>query len=373
MILHSHNIYLVVASLAVALMAGFTGLSITRGASMVSYGLRKTLVAMSAIVLGSGIWAMHFIAMLGMQLPLPFYYDTLTTLISALVAILLTGIALLMVHFGERTPIRITLAGLVLAIGILAMHYIGMSGIQIYDPVYTFAGVAIPVIIALVLCVVSFWLCYGQRSDKNIVYGTLGFGIAVFTTHFVAMAGTDFHTVFRAAQGELSMSNGVLAIGVALTSFMLSGAFLLTSVTFKARISTSLPKVKAPEELALPDPETCIKGPSDQIRIPFEQAGEMRFIPAAEIAAIRSDGRYTYLYHTSGRLFSPCSISKAERELMEKGFVRCHRSYLVNLSFVEHFERKKDTGICHLKGMPTPEAVPVSRSYLAQVRKLLGL
>ena len=48
---YSHNPWLVAASLAVALMAGFTGLSLTRGASHLDEGRRKLVVALAAVVL----------------------------------------------------------------------------------------------------------------------------------------------------------------------------------------------------------------------------------------------------------------------------------------------------------------------------------
>ncbi len=150
---HGHNYYLVAAAFAIVLMAGFTGLSLTQGASSMSVTRRKVAVSMSAVALGSGIWSMHFVAMLGMTLPVRFHYDALTTLISAFVAILLTGIALLFVHFGERTGSRITLAGVCVALGIVAMHYIGMWGIQDVVPIYSVQGIIVAVVAAMALCI----------------------------------------------------------------------------------------------------------------------------------------------------------------------------------------------------------------------------
>jgi len=77
------------------------------------------------------------------RLNVPFYYDALTTMISALAAILLTGIALLIVHFGERTPKRIILAGLVVGVGIVVMHYLGMSGIREVKPLCDCRGFSV--------------------------------------------------------------------------------------------------------------------------------------------------------------------------------------------------------------------------------------
>ena len=189
---HGHNHYFFFVSLAIALMSGFTGLSLTQGASVMSVVRKKLVVSMSALALGSGIWSMHFVAMLGMTLPVPFHYNALITLASALVAILITGAALLLVHFGERTAHRIRLAGLCVGCGIIAMHYIGMAGIQDVKPVYSTVGVATAIFASLVLCVASFSISYGQRGSRNILFGTIVFGTTVVAVHFIAMAGTHF-------------------------------------------------------------------------------------------------------------------------------------------------------------------------------------
>ena len=114
----SHNLWLIVASFAVALMAGFTGLSLTNGLSTYSYTRRKIAISFAAIALGGGIWSMHFVAMLGLQLPFVFYYDAAVTLTSALVAILVVGTALLILHFGTRTRGKLLLAGVIVGVGI---------------------------------------------------------------------------------------------------------------------------------------------------------------------------------------------------------------------------------------------------------------
>ena len=71
MIEAAHDLRLVIASLAVAMMAGFTGLSLTRGANALPPGRRKVVVSMAAVALGGGIWSMHFVAMLGLRTAVP--------------------------------------------------------------------------------------------------------------------------------------------------------------------------------------------------------------------------------------------------------------------------------------------------------------
>ena len=382
MLEHGHNHLLMAAAFAIALMSGFTGLSLTRGASRMGTAHRKLVVTMSALSLGTGIWSMHFVAMLGMTLPIEFYYNALITLISALVAILLTGIALLLVHFGERTPHRITLAGLCLGIGILTMHYIGMSGIQIVRPVYSVTGVGVATLSALVLCVASFWVSYGKRESRNILIGTLGFGVSVFSVHFIAMAGTHFVSLADAQPSGVWLSNEAMALGVTLSAFIICGAFLLVGVTFlaapeapaTANAKTMPMPVNTTEENASAIANTLVPASPVQAagKLPFEKHGRIHFVPETEVFAIRAEGRYTMLYHPMGRLFCPWSISEMEERVAAENFLKCHRSYLVNPKFIVSFERKKDNGICHFeKGTPL-EVAPVSRSYLKAVRQRLG-
>lgn len=377
MLEHGHNHLLMAAALTIALMSGFTGLSLTRGASKMGIAQRKLVVTMSALSLGAGIWSMHFVAMLGMILPVEFYYDALITLISALVAILLTGVALLLVHFGKRTPFRITVAGLCLGVGVLAMHYIGMSGIQSVRPVYSTTGLVEAVAASLILCVASFWFCYGKRESRNILIGTIGFGLSVFAVHFIAMAGTRFIALPDAAPAGVWMSNEVMALGVTLAAFVICGAFLLVSVTFAtttAAMSTEMGAnaVDAREAVAPPAP---VPARADQSagKLPYEKQGRIHFVPEAEVLAVRAEGRYTLLYHATGRLFCPWSISEVEDRVGDTNFVKCHRSYLVNPLHVVSFERKKDTGICHFAPDAPLDVAPVSRSFLKSVRERLGV
>ena len=363
---YTHDGLFVLASLAVALMAGFTGLSLTRGASALSLGQRKLVVSMSAVALGGGIWSMHFVAMLGLQLPIEFYYDSLITLISALSAILIAGLALLIVHFGQRTRMRVILAGLVVGIGIPIMHYIGMSGMQICRPVHSITGIAIALAVSITLSIAAFLIAYDQRAPRNILLGTLGFGLAVFAAHFTSMAGTGFEVQQSAAGAGPLISNSVLAFGVTLAVFLLSGAFLLTGVTFAPNRNTPATDTPTPETPTAPRPATATT-------IPYEKDGHTRFIPADAVAAIRAEGHYTVLYVGAQKLFCQWSITEAEARTPPTDFVRTHRSYLVNRQHVSGFERKKDTGVCFFDTVPSLSKVPVSRARLNDVRTSLGL
>ncbi|KEJ89035.1 MHYT domain-containing protein [Sulfitobacter donghicola] len=381
----NHNAALVIASIVVAIIAGFTGLTLSKDLSKQSVLRRKVSIAMSAIALGGGIWSMHFVAMLGIQMPVLFYYDAAITLASALLAILIVGTALLLLHFRERTPFTLSAAGALVGCGILAMHYIGMAGLQLCRAVYTPLGILLAVVSAVGLCIAAFWIAYGQRTNRNILLGTLCFGVAVSAVHFAAMAGTNFVAVPTLQQFGPVMSNETLAMGVILSSFVIFGAFLWMGVTFLAPTAVKATQPPfggaalvsqaepAPASGPVPQASQIISNlPPTTIRIPCDQNGVTKLIPPEEVAFVQAEGHYTNVFTKDGKYFCGWSISEAMTRLEATGFIRTHRSYLVNPTQVNNFERLKDTGLCRFAAQHLPP-VPVSRSHLTGVRDVLGL
>ena len=89
---YSHNQTLVILSLFLAVVSGFTGFTLTQNLSEKTLVQRKLSVSMAAVALGGGIWSMHFVAMLGLSLPVMVFYDAAITLASALIAILVLSL-----------------------------------------------------------------------------------------------------------------------------------------------------------------------------------------------------------------------------------------------------------------------------------------
>lgn len=362
----SHNYYLVAMSCLVAVVAGFTGLSLTRNLSAKTVAQKKISVALAAVALGGGIWSMHFVAMLGLQLPILFYYDAAITLVSALTAILVLGAALILLHFTERTRTVIVAAGAIVGIGILLMHYIGMAGLELCRAVYSPVGMILSSAAAIVLCILAFGVAYGQRSNRNILLGTLCFATAVCSVHFLAMAGTDFVTVSQLVEFGPTMGNEVLALGVILSSFVIFGAFLWVGITYL------LPGIAPPSEEQPDEPEDTDVAdvPEEAVvafQIPCERDGGKVFVSPQDVAFVRADGHYTQVYTDKDRLFCVWPITVATKRLSPAGFLKTHRSYLINPSKVARFERSKDKGSCTFEGKDVPPA-PVSRSQLRSIQ-----
>lgn len=306
---------------------------------------------------------MHFVAMLGLQLPILFYYDAAITLASALIAVLVVAMALALLHFAERSTRTIVVAGIITGIGILLMHYIGMAGLQFCRAVYSPFGVILSSLVAILLCVAAFYIAYSERNDRNIILGTLCFGFAVFAVHFAAMAGTEFTQVDQTNEFGPLMSNETLAIGVILSSFVIFGTFLWVGATFLAPPAGTTDEA-APTEAKLPEPTSITT-------IPCERDGARVFVRAEDVSFIRADGHYSQVYTDTDRLFCVWPITEAVNRLVDRGFVQVHRSYMVNPLKIATFERTKDKGSITFAAEGLPRA-PVSRSKIKDVQALLS-
>lgn len=365
MVVYAYDPWLVAASVVLSMMASFTGLFLTRGLSALSEGQRHLRISMAAIALGGGIWAMHFVATLAMRFPVPVVYDLIQTTASAALAILLAGAALVLMHFGRRTPARRAVAGLLLGVGIVSMHYVGLNAIDGCRPVYDPVGFPVAGALAAAMGVAAMMIAYGRRTTRNLLAATGLFGASVVVVHFSAMHFTDFDLGVRPATNMPVIANPQVAMIVLLAGFLFAGAFLLTGASVLNRLTVA----GGPEPGPLPPSPPPPPAPR---RVPVEREGGTRLLPPGQVAALKAEGHYTLVYTADGRFFCPWSISEAEAALDDR-FLRTHRSWLVNLPMVTGFERRKDNGVCLFDPGCGLERAPVARGRLQAVRDALDL
>jgi DNA-binding LytR/AlgR family response regulator len=86
---------------------------------------------------------------------------------------------------------------------------------------------------------------------------------------------------------------------------------------------------------ALPNLETFLRKPQ---KIAIRAKGRILFLDPAEVPVVRADGNYVLLQQSSGSYLARESLSTLEEKLRPYGFIRIHRSVLVNASFVEEVQ-----------------------------------
>ena len=117
-----------------------------------------------------------------------------------------------------------------------------------------------------------------------------------------------------------------------------------------------------------PQLQTAPKGLASRIAI---RAGKkILFIDTADIVAVEAEGHYVMLQHKSSGYLLRESISTMAEKLSLFGFVRIHRSSLVNAAFVEEIQ-PLSTGeyVLRVRG---GKKYTVTRTYKKNLHLLAG-
>ena len=134
-----------------------------------------------------------------------------------------------------------------------------------------------------------------------------------------------------------------------------------------ARLSKALDKI----ETAL-GVRRAVHTPRQPLRLTVDRGGKKVFIPVADVCYFEARADFCNAVCAEGTYLINESISSLERRLASEGFIRVHRSYLVNLEDVHNVEIGS-TGLMELRLDRVSSTVPVSRRRAAEVKSHLGL
>lgn len=178
-----------------ACLGGALGLRCTTRSMLVSRSWRPGWLALGSAAIGSGIWTMHFVAMMGFKVKeAPIHYDKGITFASLGVAIVMVGIGVFIVGYRGATGTALMTGGAVTGLGIASMHYLGMAGMRLNGQLeYSTATVAVSVVIAVVAATAALWAAGQVRGFLWSVGASLAMGLAVTGMHYTGMAALSVH------------------------------------------------------------------------------------------------------------------------------------------------------------------------------------
>jgi DNA-binding LytR/AlgR family response regulator len=107
-------------------------------------------------------------------------------------------------------------------------------------------------------------------------------------------------------------------------------------------------------------------------RVLARRRGRIVLLDPADISHVTADHTLVFAWRGAESYLVPRTLQDLEDELGERGFRRCHRSALVNLSFIESV-RPAESGnfVLDIKG-PESQEVPLSRRRARQLRREIG-
>ncbi len=198
---HSYDPVLVILSITIAVFASWAALDLVGRVAAAEGRARRWWLAAGSVALGIGIWSMHYTGMLALRLPITVMYHGLTVLVSLLVAMLASALALWLAAHRRWTIATWTAGSIVFGCGIAAMHYIGMAAMRLpasmeWNPWRIAASVAIAVIVSAVALRLAFH--HGHGETQGWGWHKLGsavvMGFAIFSMHYTGMSAVSYST-----------------------------------------------------------------------------------------------------------------------------------------------------------------------------------
>src|SRR5713101_2678399 len=236
--LHSSYDYRLVAlSVLIAIFSSYSALDLG-GRTAASRGRARLIWLIGgATAMGVGIWSMHYIGMLAFNLPVLVLYDWPTVLLSLLAAVFAAGVALFVVSGARMGWLRALIGSVIMGSGIATMHYTGMAAMRLpaicsYDPV----TLLLSVVLAIVISLVALWLTFLYRQDEKAsgwrkTASAVVMGAAIPVMHYTGMAAAHFTPSAVVPDTSHAVSTSALGIGgISAVTLLVLGVATLTSV-----------------------------------------------------------------------------------------------------------------------------------------------
>jgi len=244
----TYDYRLVALSVVIAVFAAYAALDLAGRVTASRGPARYIWLGGGAIVMGLGIWSMHYTGMEAFRLPVLVEYDWPMVLLSMVAAVSASAVALFVVSRRTMGIAAAALGSLLMGGGIAAMHYIGMEAMRLpamcaYSPAIVAASVVVAIVISFVALSFAFAL-RGQTATWTWRKSGSAFimGLAIPIMHYVGMAAVTFMPAEPSPSDFRHAVNipvvGVVGVGFAtllILAFVFIASFLDRQLSFEVR------------------------------------------------------------------------------------------------------------------------------------------
>ena len=263
----SYNLFVVAASFAIAMLASYVTLDLAGRVRTAHRHVGLAWWAAGSIVMGTGIWSMHFLGMQAFRLPIAIGFDSALTLASWLAAVAASAMALQLASRATFGRAQLALGAVVMGAGISGMHYIGMAAMAmapgiVWNPLLVVTSVLIAVL-ASATALLIFQLLRRVQPGQRLPYqlaASFVMAVAICGMHYTGMAAASF------AVGSVCLSAGELG-GPGLTAMVIMATgMLLVSTLFTSILDARLQSTAERLTKSLRDSNARLQAANDELQ-----------------------------------------------------------------------------------------------------------
>ena len=238
----THDPFLVLVAYLVACAGGFAMLDIAeRVGHAEKLASQRLWQWVGAGCLAGGIWAMHFIGMLAFQAPIDIQYDLPITLLSLLIALFASWLAMHTLSHPRLNFRQYLQASTCIGLGIATMHYVGMAAMRsnaltYYQPTLF----ALSIVIAIGASLAALLLSSHLRDGSGVLHQLLKYsaslvlGAGIISMHFTGMAAFNLVLPTGSLLTEAGENNHLqLGLTVAVMTLLIIGSSISAALADK--------------------------------------------------------------------------------------------------------------------------------------------
>lgn len=188
------------------------------------------------LVIGVGIWSMHFMGMLACQMPVDISFEPILSIISLLIAVSAATFSLWLTTYETLPLARLILGSVLRGLGIAGMHYTGMASIQSEAVIqYDYLVVALSILFGICASGSALWLGFKlrHRFESSFVARfvvAVVMGLSIVGVHYIAMEATQIHYMGHLGHSMMTSNYGVTALTIIFISCAFFFAFFAVSM-----------------------------------------------------------------------------------------------------------------------------------------------
>ncbi|MBS7669551.1 EAL domain-containing protein [Croceicoccus gelatinilyticus] len=230
---HLNHLALMALAALICVSTAYAATYMLRAALFGDGKRRKGRLLGAAVTAGGGIWATHFVAMLGHDGPEEIYYLPAETLASLGIGLVGFALAFSMNLKSER-PDRSVLSGVLCGLATTGLHYMGVSAASFGGYVdWNMGLVALSIVLGPILAAAAMPAICGKAGKRAYLLGSPLLAASVLALHFTAMEAMTFVVNDAIAPAHFSLPPLALGLVIGVGSLLLISWAL--SLSFSTR------------------------------------------------------------------------------------------------------------------------------------------
>src|SRR3984885_3744069 len=233
----SYDPFIVALSVVIAVASSYVALDLAGRVTAYKGWRFGAWLTCGSVAMGIGIWSMHFTAMLGFKLPVPVSYDWRTVLLSFIVAVLASSLALYLVSRKKMSGARAVVGGVVMgAAGITPLHYLDTLAMRMraychFDSTLVVLSVVFAIVFSYSALRLAFYFRDATAEAMRKIGSAPFLASAICAMHYTGMAATTFRA--SGVEPDLTQSVSVSALGttgIIIVTLLILGLAMLSSL-----------------------------------------------------------------------------------------------------------------------------------------------